>query len=345
MRLQGSLAVLFLSLAPFCIHAADTTFRAPSAWLTSTPLIAPLPTPGHPIVAVKDPTVVHHDGNWHVYATTADGKGRWAMQYTHFADWKDAAQAKPVFLDQFAAFAGYNCAPQVFYFRPHNKWYLLAQSPMPRLWSTSDLSKPETWSSPLPLFKDTPKSVVQGWIDFWIICDDSHAYLFFSDDHGRFYRSRTTLRDFPSGFEEPVVVMQEPKAADLFEASCVYKLKGTDTYLCIIECMGGQNGHRYFRAFTSKRLDGEWTPLPGADSWAAPFAGPANMQAEDGSTPWADGVSHGEILRASADETMTIDPENLVLLYQGIPHGTKVANYGLLPYRLALLKADKDGKK
>jgi hypothetical protein len=259
------------------------------------------------------------------------------MAHFHFATWDEAPKAKPFYLDDNPNLAGYNCAPQVFYFRPQKKWYLIFQSPQPRFSTTDNISDPMSWNAPQPLFDGTPKSVVEGWLDYWIICDDTHAYLFFPDDHGRLYRSRTRLADFPRGFDEPVVILHEPDHRDLFEGSCVYRLKGTDQFLLLVECIG-KNGPRYYRAFTTDRLDGEWKPLPGADSEVTPFAGNANVRTADGGPLWTDGVSHGELLREGGDETMTVDPQNLRLLYQGLPRGTKEPNYVLLPYRLAVLK-------
>jgi hypothetical protein len=175
------------------------------------------------------------------------------MAYFNFATWDDAPQAKPFYLDENPNLAGYNCAPQVFYFRPQKKWYLIFQSPQPRFSTADDISKPETWSAPQNFFAGTPKSVTEGWLDYWIICDDTHAYLFFPDDHGRFYRSRTRLEDFPRGFSEPVVVMQEKNPSDLFEGSCVYRVKGTNQFLALVECMGRDGGRRCYRAFTTAR--------------------------------------------------------------------------------------------
>jgi len=60
--------------------------------------------------------------------------------------------------------------------------------------------------------------------------------LFFPDDHGRMYRSRTTLADFPRGFEEPVVILHEAKN-DPFEGSCVYRMKGTNQFLLFVGCI------------------------------------------------------------------------------------------------------------
>ena len=105
-----------------------------------------------------------------------------------------------------------------------------------------------SWSAPQNFFEGTPKSVVEGWLDYWIICDDTHAYLFFPDDHGRMYRSHTTLTDFPRGFDDPVV-LHEARAGDLFEGSCVYRLKGTKQYLMLVECIGK---HRYYRAWVAR---------------------------------------------------------------------------------------------
>jgi len=319
-------------------HADGTpSLLAPRQWVSSGPLVLPTANAQHPIVAVKDPSVVYHDGRWHIFATTAATNGAWSMAYFNFATWDDAPQAKPFYLDENPNLAGYNCAPQVFYFRPQKKWYLIFQSPQPRFSTADDISKPETWSAPQNFFAGTPKSVTEGWLDYWIICDDTYAYLFFPDDHGRFYRSRTRLEDFPRGFDEPVVVMQEPRAGDLFEGSCVYRVKGANQYLCLVECIG-KEGPRYYRAFTTDRLDGEWKPLPGAATEATPFAGNVNVAVEAGRPLWTDGISHGELLREGSDETMTVDPQDLRLLYQGLPRGTHEPNYVLLPYRLALLK-------
>lgn len=337
-----------LALACVCLYGLVPTLAtaaapasaslAPLSWTTTGPLVHPTADARHPIVAVKDPSVVFHDGRWHIFATTAATTGAWAMAYFNFASWEEAPQAKPFYLEDNPSFGGYNCAPQVFYFRPHKKWYMIFQSPQPRFTTSENIADPMSWTAPQNFFEGTPKSVVEGWLDYWIICDDTHAYLFFPDDHGRLYRSRTRLEDFPRGFDEPVVIMQEPKRNDLFEGSCVYRLKGTKRFLLLVECIGKQ-GPRYYRAFTADRLDGEWKPLPGANSEATPFAGNVNVSAADGSDLWTDGISHGELLREGSDETMIVDPQNLRFLYQGLPRGTQEPQYVLLPYRLALLRA------
>jgi len=334
---------LFLASIGLLVGSASAVASAalvtPLSWTTTGPLISPISDASHPLVSVKDPTIVYHNGKWHVFATTADEHRSWGMEYVSFRTWEEASAAKPFYFDQNPNLRGYHCAPQVFYFRPQKKWYLVYQSQHPTYSTTEDIENPGSWSAPQPFFQGTPATVVEGWLDYWIISDETHVYLFFSDDHGRFYRSRTSREEFPRGFTDPVVVMQEPKAGDLFEASCVYRLKGQNQYLCLIECMGGERGHRYFRAFTSERLDGSWTPLAHANSWATPFAGPMNVQAKDGAKLWSADISHGEMLRDGIDETMTIDPAHLQFLYQGSDPNAVVSDYSQIPYRLALLTA------
>jgi hypothetical protein len=72
------------------------------------------------------------------------------------------------------------------------------------------------------------KGATGGWLDFWVICDDANCHLFFSDDNGHFYRAKTAVADFPSGFGEPVVVLRDDaNPTNLYEAANVYKVKGS----------------------------------------------------------------------------------------------------------------------
>ena len=161
-------------------------------------------------------------------------------------------------------------------------------------------------------------------------------YLFFTGDDGNFYRSRTKIEDFPNGMSVPDIAIQDNRN-NLFEASITYKIKGTDTYLTLIEAMSPA---RYYRAWISKDLNGEWTQLQGANSWQTPFAGINNVTFEDGVEPWTRDISHGEMLRDGYDENMILDPNNLRLLFQGRSPSSG-GRYELLPYQLGLLKQDK----
>jgi enterochelin esterase-like enzyme len=284
---------------------------------------------------VKDPSVVYFKDMWHIYATTANARGNWSMVYLSFKDWSEAANAKPYYIDQNPGLRGYHCAPQVFYFRPHKKWYLIYQSQHPQYSTTDDISKPDSWTRSQNFFASNPPGMPRLPIDYWVICDETHAYLFFTGDNGRLYRSRTTIEDFPNGMSNPDTVIEETRET-LFEGSMTYKIKGTDKYLTLVEGLGPS---RYYRAYISDRLNGEWTPIPGADTYEEPFAGINNVTFEDGVEPWTRDISHGELIRDGYDETLTIDPANLQMLFQGREPDSGGPYHGL-PYRLGLLKLD-----
>lgn len=337
-KLVGSL-VLVLS---FCITKDPTQAKSPSpltfTWEASKPLVVPIPDADHDILSVKDPTVVHFQGQWHVIATTADTKGGWSMVDLKFKDWSQAASARPYYMSDNPNLRGYHCAPQVFYFRPQKKWYLIFQSGQPQYSTTDDINKPETWSKPQDFFNGVPESVFKkSWLDFWVICDKDYAYLFFTGDNGRFYRSRTTLKDFPQKMSEPVMVMRADNPADLFEGGATYHLKGTDQYLTMIEAMGPSG--RYYRSFLADSLDGKWKPL--AATWEDPFAGINNVTFEKGVKAWTRDISHGELIREGCDETMTVDPTHLRFLFQGRDPSSDGLEYFKLPYKLGLLTLQK----
>ena len=119
--------------------------------------------------------------------------------------------------------------------------------------TTEDIADPNSWSAPVPLYDERPANL-QGWIDFWVICDDEKAYLFYTDLKGRMWRAETKQKDFPKGWGEPVVALQ----GDVFEASHTYKSKGADKYITIIEAEHKQGTRgRYYKAYIADSLDGE----------------------------------------------------------------------------------------
>ena len=91
-------------------------------WEYSAPLIAPEHRNREPSRAQKDPTVVFHEGRWHVFMTVKL-PGRSAIEYGSFISWEEANSSQRGILD--ISDSDYYCAPQVFYFTPHKKWYLV----------------------------------------------------------------------------------------------------------------------------------------------------------------------------------------------------------------------------
>ncbi len=320
-------------------------------WKASGPLVAVNaktlpPSENHPWVAVKDPSIVRYQDRWHLFCSLRrqkSGQGRIRIGYLSFADWKDAAEAKWHLLELSMDYHG---APQIFYFRPHKKWYLVYQLedkargiPYGPCYSTTDqIADPSSWTQPAPFYKRKPEGRPAG-LDFWIVCDEDRAHLFFTSLNGQMWRAAANLLDFPNGFEEPRVVLR----GDVFEASHTYRLRGLDKYLTLIEAQGksGGRGHRYYKAYIADQLDGEWKEL--AASANKPFAGSINVRVAKPN--WTDSFSHGELLRAGYDERLEVDPANLKFVFQGLADENWGRQYGRLSWRLGLLEPlDNDGQ-
>jgi len=309
-------------------------FKVPTLWEYSAPLIAPEKRSSNPSRAQKDPTVVFHGGKWHVFMTVKL-PGRSAIEYCSFKNWEQANASERTILK--ISKSDYYCAPQVFYFAPHEKWYLVYQMGAPgasKMWvaysTTVDITEPGSWTQAKPILdagENDPRKV--GGLDYWIICDDQRAYLFLTSLNGKMWRLWTPLEDFPRGFDHCELALE----AKIFEASHTYKLKGMDKYLTVIE----ENGRRYYKAYLADRLDGEWAPV--ADTAERPFAGWTNIRPASGVEPWTDNVSHGELIRDGCDQTLTVDPGNLRFIFQGMWDKNKSGRgYGQFQWRIGMLR-------
>jgi len=342
----GRASVFFLAAVLFAVHTGFAQrdqfqeYRNPFQsgkfrWWAGEPVLSPTNRPGDKCYSVKDPSVVKFEDRWHLFCTIRSEKRTHQIEYVSFKNWEDANSSPRHVL---TVSTGYFCAPQVFYFTPHRKWYLIYQvnepsrkpSLQPAFSTSTNIADPKSWTAPKLLFTQHPTNI-KAWIDFWVICDDAKAHLFFTSNNGLMWRSETKLADFPLGWNEPLVVLRD----DIFEASHTYKLQGTNKFLTLVEAEAGPR--RYYKAYLADTLDGEWKPL--AATQRLPFASALNVRHRG--PYWTESFSHGELLRAGYDEHLEVNPnpKELRFLFQGVTDKRKAGKpYGEIPWELGILE-------
>ncbi len=294
-------------------------------WTTDTAVLEidtgklPPPPAGGDWSQVKDPSVVYYQNRWHLFCSILnpgghDISGRLRIGYMSFSDWKDAQSTAWHLLELYRSgdFIGYHGAPQVFYFAPQKKWYLVYQFankprglPYGPYYSTTDtIGDPSSWTMPKLLHTTVPGK--EG-LDHWVICDHSYAYHFWTTLNGNMWMARTQLSTFPkSGWTVPVIAKEN---ANLFEASHTYRIKGLNKYLTI--AVNGESP-RFYQAYIADHLAGPWTDLAATRNRS--FAGLSNVTWTMGQ--WALEIDHGELIRTGYDQKMEVDPHDLRFLFQ-----------------------------
>ncbi|MDP6545239.1 MAG: non-reducing end alpha-L-arabinofuranosidase family hydrolase [Phycisphaerae bacterium] len=294
-------------------------------WEISAPVLSQGPEGSFDEVSVKDPSIVFHEGKWHLFFT-ARSKSEYTTGYVSAEELAGLQSAPRHQLKMIRGKGRYGCAPQVLYYRPQRKWYLIFQNRdsnyQPAFSTTATISKPQTWSAPKPLIRKDAKS---KWIDFWVICDKTKAYLFYTQGHRGVIVRSTGIDKFPGGWGPGKEVLR-----DIHEAVHIYKVKGRNEFHMIYEL--NKRGVRSFGLATSKDLEGPWKKVTDA------YATGRQLKLAGGVKTWTEMVSHGELLRSGYDEKMEYDPKDCRWLIQGILKKDSKVSYPSLPWKLGIMR-------
>lgn len=256
-----------------CIGEKNEPVFQYDKWTVSEPILQAGPKGSFDDIAVKDPSIVHYKGKYHLFYTS---------KFTRETAEKLKAEGVPVpvsrsgtgyvsaqTLDGLSEAKRYNLgaivdevviAPQVFYFEPQKLWYIIAHKNIedsydlvPIYLTNPNIEDVNGWSEPKELLPKPPPGFF--WIDFRVICSDEKAHLFYADHRGSLFRIECPLEEFPQGLKKAVknrgrgpdygkgkTVLTEWGVDEkgkwrLHEAVSVYYVKEADKYLALGEAV------------------------------------------------------------------------------------------------------------
>jgi len=302
-----------------------------NVWTVGDPVLSSGPDGTFSEIAVKDPSIVFFEEKWHLFFTARSEK-EYTTGYVSAKDLASLQSAPRYELKMIRGRSRYGCAPQILYYEPQGKWYLIFQNCdsnyQPVFSTTTTISKPESWSKPAPLIRKDTKA---KWIDFWIICDKTNAYLFYTQSHNSVFVRTTSLEKFPGGWSDGKKVFSK-----VHEATHIYKVKGRDEYHMIYEL--NKEGMRLFGLATAEDLTGPWKKS--TDRYAT-----GEQLRYAGEKKWTEMVSHGEVIRTGYNQQMEYEPKGCRWLIQGILKKNLKGPYRLLPWKLGIIsKAESSGE-
>jgi hypothetical protein len=288
-------------------------------WFVDDPILFRARAEPYDHYAVKDPTIVFSGGRYHMFYTGANASGGWQMLYSSATTLTGFRTAAHIYLSSIGE--SYFAAPEVFYFEPHSRWYLVYQDGTfgAAYATTTNIADPNSWSGP----QSFGISGNLGW-DYYVICDTSNCYMYNtpSDGSGRIFRRQTTLANFPTGWGASSVSL-----TDTFEGVNVYRSLADNTYYLVVEDL---KDNRYYELWSSSSAGGPWTKV--AEKWA--FRG--NLMYNG--TRWTDNVSHGEFIRAGVNQRLEINDINRVdFLIQGTLQ-LSCCPYQQIPWDLGMIR-------
>ncbi len=303
-------------------------------WRVSDPIFTLGPEGG---LSVKDPSIVFHDGLYHLFYTlhvTARAVEIWYAAAPRLEELNEAPRSRV---------CG-GCAPQVFYFEDTKQWFLIQNSTH---YSTNDRLGADGWVSRGNLCSNTPvfpPDDPNGPIDPWVIMDETTAFLFYARDNGTISLTMQPRAIFPSPDEwtphqtiiahtRDVNGKVERDSRDIFEAIHIYHSRADGMYYLQVEGLGApEQRARKFALYRAPKLGAGWELV--SNEWAIP----ANLRFEG--QHWTTQVSHPEAIRTHTTQNVDIDDiHHSYWIVMGVTQeGLDGAQtYGAIPWVLGLM--------